>query len=343
VSPFKYLGGGFFLSYNSAIMIYYSTKASINLQQYGIEIPIPNDRTIKIVEELQEFAPYIFHIDHLESLNKKDLLMVHGEAYINRLLCDTPDDEIIACYELINEDGSYNRYNPSNRKKHFSQMVENHLFQTYMSYYSCKKALSSPQKMSYFLGGGHHHAQVSAPGGFCLLNDVSLTAVKLLDDRDNGVSKVWIIDIDAHKGDGTAAICFYHDNIKTLSIHMGEGWPLDQENPLHHVPSDIDIPIYAGEEESYLPQLEKGLDELLAFGKADIAIVVDGSDAFELDALASTSELKLSKEQMLKRNILVYKFLKDLNIPQAYLMSGGYGEQAYTIHTQFLKYVLSGS
>ena len=37
----------------------------------------------------------------------------------------------------------------------------------------------------------------------------------------------WIIDVDAHRGDGTAEIMAEHPEIKTLSIHMASGWPLD--------------------------------------------------------------------------------------------------------------------
>ena len=40
------------------------------------------------------------------------------------------------------------------------------------------------------------------------------------------------------------------------------------------------------------------------------------------------------------RDILIYNFLKSHNIPQAYLMAGGYGEYSWEVYAQFLKNVL---
>jgi acetoin utilization deacetylase AcuC-like enzyme len=73
----------------------------------------------------------------------------------------------------------------------------------------------------------------------------------------------------------------------------------------------------------------------------DLAIIVQGSDPYEKDELPSASLLKLSKEEMLERDIFLYQFLKDKNIPQAYLMSGGYGQYAYEIYCQFLQAILT--
>jgi hypothetical protein len=80
------------------------------------------------------------------------------------------------------------------------------------------------------------------------------------------VKRVWIIDVDAHKGDGVAAITEGDDTIITLSAHMAHGWPLDlpetledgSPNPVF-IPSDIDIPIDRGEEDQYCDRLREGL------------------------------------------------------------------------------------
>ena len=70
-----------------------------------------------------------------------------------------------------------------------------------------------------------HHAQRAYGDGFCIVNDIVIAIRKL--QAEGLVRTAWVIDIDAHKGDGTAAITLGDDSIITLSIHMAQGWPLD--------------------------------------------------------------------------------------------------------------------
>jgi len=167
---------------------------------------------------------------------------------------------------------------------------------------------------------------------------------------ENLVRRIWIIDVDAHKGDGTAALTAGDSTIRTLSIHMAAGWPLDGTpapednrgtNPVL-IPSDIDIPIQPGEEAEYLPRLAKGLSQLAEFERAELAIVVCGADPYEKDELPSARYLNLSLAGMLQRDRLVYRFLKAHDLPGAYLMAGGYGEHAWRVYAQFLLWALKG-
>ena len=76
------------------------------------------------------------------------------------------------------------------------------------------------------------------------------------------------------------------------------------------------------------------------FPKPELAVVVAGVDPFEKDELPSTSDLKLSLEQMMQRDQLVYRFLKERGIPAAFLMAGGYGENSWQVYAQFLEWAL---
>ena len=73
----------------------------------------------------------------------------------------------------------------------------------------------------------------------------------------------------------------------------------------------------------------------------DLAVVVCGADPYEKDELPSTTDLKLTLAQMKERDLLVYGFLKERKIPQAYLMAGGYGESSWKVYAQFLEWALS--
>jgi acetoin utilization deacetylase AcuC-like enzyme len=190
-----------------------------------------------------------------------------------------------------------------------------------------------------------HHAQRDYGSGFCLLNDIVIAIRKL--QAENAIKRAWVVDVDAHKGDGTAALTERDDSVKTLSIHMAKGWPLDGEkyiaggklNP-SFIPSDIDIPIGEDEDQLYVTKLEEGLNLLARQPKADLAVVVAGADAYGKDELPSAKLLKLTLAQLKERDLLVYNFLKNQGIPQAYLMAGGYGESSWEVYLQFLEWAL---
>ena len=164
---------------------------------------------------------------------------------------------------------------------------------------------------------------------------------------DKRIKTAWVIDVDAHKGDGTAALTADVPSIVTFSIHMGRGWPLDgpygtpygELNP-SFIPSDIDIWFFVGEDHLYLVKLEEGLRELAARPRPDIAVIVSGADPYKMDELPSTADLRLTIEQIFARDWTVYQFLKQRMIPRAYLMAGGYGEHSWEVYTRFLQWAL---
>jgi acetoin utilization deacetylase AcuC-like enzyme len=327
--------------------LFYSKDIDLDFGLYGIEIPIVADRALKVFNQLNldfnnEFIPF----DKLQipAISKNDLLLCHSEIYINSLFDSYHllERNFLDTYELIDFEGNYHRYNPLNQKKDFSHAFKIILQQVGMTYLSSKTAIES--QFSYFLGGGMHHAMSDRGRGFCLVNDIMITIKKLQNEKL--IKNAWVIDVDAHKGDGTAEISKNDKSVATLSIHMKEGWPLNSGSVRDpwFIPSSIDIGIEVGSEETYLNKLEIGLRELESIlPNPDLCIVVNGADPYVLDELESTKLLNLDKETMLKRDILVYEFLKSKKIPQSYLMAGGYGERSWEIYYQFLKFVRESS
>lgn len=68
-----------------------------------------------------------------------------------------------------------------------------------------------------------HHATRSAFGGSCYLNNAAVAAEVL---RRGGVSRVAIVDIDAHPGNGTQSIFYDRGDVLYASVHVdpGAGW-----------------------------------------------------------------------------------------------------------------------
>src|SRR5688572_3765988 len=68
-----------------------------------------------------------------------------------------------------------------------------------------------------------HHATRSGLGGSCYLNNAAVAAQAL---RGAGHERVAIVDVDAHQGNGTAAIFWQRGDVLYGSVHVdpGAGW-----------------------------------------------------------------------------------------------------------------------
>ncbi len=339
-------------------MVLYDPELALRFGDYGILIPVLDSRADAVAEGLHA----ILH-GHDESwlrrgvterIRREDLERVHDPDYVRRLYAGGPElaAELLATYELIDAQGKPHRYAPERAVRPLSALFDTILLQVAGTYQAARLALDSG--FCYFLGGGMHHARRDAGAGFCLLNDAMIAVARLR--AECRARRVWIIDLDAHKGDGTAELARNDPDTLTLSIHMAAGWPLDPASleaarregrgpdraPL--APSDVDIPVAPGEDALYVPRLELGLRRLEALAgaeKPDLAIVVDGADPYVHDGLASTADLALSLEQCVARDLLVLDFLRQRDLPSAWLLAGGYGPRAFEVPTAFLARVLA--
>jgi acetoin utilization deacetylase AcuC-like enzyme len=68
-----------------------------------------------------------------------------------------------------------------------------------------------------------HHATPAGFGGSCYLNNAAVAAEAL---RRSGADRVGIVDVDAHQGNGTAAIFWDRADVRYGSVHVdpGAGW-----------------------------------------------------------------------------------------------------------------------
>ena len=219
---------------------------------------------------------------------------------------------------------------PSGPFSDFIGRAMGHVAQTLTT---CHLALQSG--WAYGMGGGMHHAMSFVGQGFCLLNDL-VVALRVL-QREGKITRALIIDVDAHKGDGTAEITQGDDSIYTVSLHMAEGWPLvGGHYSESFLPGDCDRPIKYSMD--YLPILRQTLSELDS--DFDLCLVLQGADPFELDQLASAQNLALTLGEMLERDQLIHRWLSERTIPQAYCMGGGYGQETWRVYLNYLAWAL---
>ena len=330
-------------------MIVYHAGSVIDYPSYGIQIP-QKDRGLFLLDRLRQGGlgdrlDQLLDTGPFVNIGRDALLLAHDPAYVDRLLSPgTVEAELVQAFELINPDGSYNRYDPKQAAKPLCGLVDSILARVAATFRACE--LGMEHGFAYFLGGGMHHAMPGEGRGFCPVNDIVI-ALRMI--REHGARFAWIVDVDAHRGDGTAVICLDDPDILTLSIHTARGWPLD--GPLleasgnltqSRYPSDVDIPMPVHTEDRYLPALAQGLGmlECLSFGRVpDLVLVVGGSDPYELDGLPSASGLKLSLEQMFERDRYLYQYFRVRNIPQAWVAAGGYGPEVWRVYARFLSWL----
>ena len=102
------------------------------------------------------------------------------------------------------------------------------------------------------LAGGTHHAKRDTGAGYCLFNDIAITALWLT--HKGPVARILIVDADVHQGDGTAEILCDEPTIYTFSIHGQKNFPRRKAR------SDLDIGLADGcGDEAYLRAFQGGL------------------------------------------------------------------------------------
>src|SRR6188508_624205 len=98
------------------------------------------------------------------------------------------------------------------------------------------------------LAGGTLHAFADRGEGFCVFNDVAVAARVL--QRDQHASRIAVIDLDVHQGNGTAAIFRDDPSVFTFSMHGEKNFPFKKEV------SDLDVALPDGtRDDEYLSSL----------------------------------------------------------------------------------------
>jgi acetoin utilization deacetylase AcuC-like enzyme len=166
------------------------------------------------------------------------------------------------------------------------------------------------------LAGGTHHAFADHGEGFCVFNDSAITA--RLMQKEFGLARVLIVDLDVHQGNGTANILRGDDSIFTFSIHGEKNYPVRKEK------SDLDIELPDGcDDATYLATLQDHLPLLLRDVKPQLVIYLAGADPYEGDRLG---RLGLTKHGLFERDSFVLGAVCAAGIPVTVSMAGGYAE-----------------
>ncbi len=166
------------------------------------------------------------------------------------------------------------------------------------------------------LGGGFHHAGSDRAEGFCYVNDLAVAARVL--QRDAGVRRVAVVDLDVHQGNGTAQVFAGDASVFTLSMHQENNYPV----PKARSRLDVGLADRTGDDD-YLARLAEALESVWAF-EPQIVLYQAGADPFQGDQLGG---LALTHAGLEARDRRVLEGCAGRGIPVAVTLGGGYARQ----------------
>jgi acetoin utilization deacetylase AcuC-like enzyme len=133
-----------------------------------------------------------------------------------------------------------------------------------------------------------HHAEANRAMGFCLFNNVAVGAAHAL---AHGVSRVLIVDLDVHHGNGTQQIFYEDPRVLYMSSHAYPFYPgtgaLDEMGEGAGTGFTVNLPLPAGTGDGQYARLYR--DIVAPIGNAfapELVLVSLGFDPHALDPLA---------------------------------------------------------
>lgn len=170
-----------------------------------------------------------------------------------------------------------------------------------------------------------HHATSGLYGGYCFFNNAAVAADHAV---KRTASKVTVLDVDYHHGNGTQEIFYERDDVQYVSLHGDptRAYPYsigyaDETGSGRGAGTNLNMPLAARTDDAeYLLALQRAIEAIDAFAPA-LLIVSLGLDTFVSDPI---SDLALTADGFERCGGLVAQ----LNLPTVVLQEGGYDVEA---------------
>jgi acetoin utilization deacetylase AcuC-like enzyme len=188
-----------------------------------------------------------------------------------------------------------------------------------------------------------HHACHALAGGYCYINNMAVAAENLLSKMKSQVppgtrSRVVILDLDFHHGNGTQSIFYNRREPAYLSIHgkgeypyytggadeygNGEGAGYNRNFPLPARPNST--------RDDYLGLLDRALDVIRGTWQPEYLLVSMGFDTFR-ECVLGGFELDVGDYKVIGER------LRMLGVPVLVLLEGGYHDDLGELAVGFLQ------
>ena len=169
-----------------------------------------------------------------------------------------------------------------------------------------------------------HHATPTKAMGFCLFNNIAITAKYA---QKQGYEKVMIIDFDVHHGNGTQDTFWEDDTVFYISSHQAFAYP--GTGLEDHIGEGVGkgftrnfLMMPESTDEYLLDIYENDIPPFVKSFSPDIILVSAGYDLHESDPLAS---LNITTDGIRK---MVRTILDYADVPYIFFLEGGYDVKA---------------
>ncbi|XP_021907691.1 histone deacetylase 2 isoform X1 [Carica papaya] len=241
-------------------------------------------------------------VEPLEA-TKDDLLVVHSESYLNSLKSSINVAMIVEVPPLA--------------------VLPNCLVQQKVLYPFRRQVggtilaakLAKEQGWAINVGGGFHHCCGEKGGGFCAYADISL-CIHFSFVRLN-ISRVMIIDLDAHQGNGHEMDFASDRRVYILDMYNPDIYPFDYE-ARRYIDQKVEV-VSGTTTDEYLRRLDEALEVAASRFDPELVVYNAGTDILDGDPLG---RLKISPDGIICRDEKVFRFAREKNIPLVMLTSG---------------------
>lgn len=162
------------------------------------------------------------------------------------------------------------------------------------------------------LSSGLHHAHRDYGSGFCSVNGLAVAATLLLDEGT--VSRVLVLDLDAHHGGGTDELVrddsrIFHSDVSVDMFDHFECTDTSRARMVHHA-------------NGYLPAIAQALGEAEQRGPFDVAFYNAGVDPYEGCDIGGLDGV--GADTLARREQMVFDWCQRTATPVAFVLAGGY-------------------
>ncbi|MCJ8141600.1 histone deacetylase family protein [Ancylobacter sp. A5.8] len=174
-----------------------------------------------------------------------------------------------------------------------------------------------------------HHAHAGTMGGYCYLNNAAIAAQAL---RDGGMTRVAVLDVDYHHGNGTQAIFYDRADVLVCNIHADpmQEFPyfLGHADELGAGPGEgfnANYPLPWGTDFARWSEALAAASARIATFAPDALIVSLGVDTYQGDPI---SRFRLDSPDYLRMGAMI----AGLGLPTLFVMEGGYAVEAIGVN-----------
>lgn len=192
-----------------------------------------------------------------------------------------------------------------------------------------------------------HHAEEDNAMGFCLLNNVAIAT--RFAQRELGLKKIFILDWDAHHGNGIEKVFYEESSVMYFSIHQNGLFPrtgfIKNSGVNQGLGYNINIPLPKGSgDQAYYYIFNRLLLPVIRQYEPQMIIVAAGFDGYHRDPLTGLQLTCAGFEQMTEQLLNISNEICGGKL--VFILEGGYylnklGDTVATVISQLSNNILS--